>query len=62
MMVDLDNECCIGCGACAELCPEVFEMDDRTDKARIIIFEVTDRSCIDEAITTCPAECISWKD
>jgi ferredoxin len=37
-------------------------MDDRTGKARIIIFEVTDRSCIEEAITTCPAECISWKD
>jgi len=62
MMVDLDHECCIGCGACAELCPEVFEMDDRTDKARIIIFEVTDTSCIEEAITACPAECISWKD
>jgi ferredoxin len=61
-MVDLDNECCIGCGACADLCPDVFEMDDRSGKARIIIFDVTDRSCIEEAIVTCPVECISWKD
>jgi len=60
-MVDLDNECCIGCGACADLCPEVFEMDERSRRARVIIFEVTDRNCIDEAIATCPVECISWK-
>ncbi len=61
-MVDVDYECCIGCGACAELCSEVFEMDDRTDKARVTIFEVTDKNCIKEAILICPAECISWKD
>jgi len=62
MMVDVDYECCIGCGACAELCPDVFEMDDRTDKAGVFIFEVTDKNCIEEAISICPAECISWKD
>ncbi len=26
--VVLDEECCVGCGACAELCPEVFEMNE----------------------------------
>ncbi len=61
-MVELDHECCIGCGACAELCPDIFEMDDRTDKARVIVFEIRDKSCVDEAIATCPAECISWSD
>lgn len=62
MNVDVDHESCIGCGACAELCPEVFEMDDRTGKARVVIFEAAATDCIEEAITTCPAECISWKD
>jgi len=61
-MVDLDYDCCIGCGACAEICPEVFEMDDRINKARIIIFEVADQSCIEEAIAICPAECIYWNE
>ncbi|MFZ2445206.1 MAG: ferredoxin [Syntrophobacteraceae bacterium] len=61
-MVDLDTECCIGCGACAELCPDVFEMDDRTEKARVVIFEGGDRDCIEEAIATCPVECISWSE
>jgi ferredoxin len=61
-MVDLDHECCIGCGACVDLCPEVFEMDDRFRRARVIVFEIEDRACIEEAITACPAECISWED
>jgi len=26
--VGLDEECCVGCGVCAELCPEVFEMNE----------------------------------
>jgi len=24
--VVLDQECCTGCGSCAELCPDVFEL------------------------------------
>ena len=62
MTVDLDNQNCIECGACAELCPDVFEMDDRTGKALVIVFEITDKSRIEEAIAICPAECIFWKD
>ena len=62
MTVDLDNEACIECGACAELCPEVFQMDDRTGRARVIVFEITDKSSVEEAIAICPVECISWKD
>jgi ferredoxin len=60
-MVNLDHDCCIGCGACAELCPDVFEMDDSHNKARVIVFEVDNRACVDEAIATCPVECISWE-
>lgn len=61
-MVNLDSECCIGCGACADLCPEIFEMDDRSGLARVIVFEVTDEACTQEAIAICPVECISWRD
>ncbi len=62
MTVDLDNERCIECCACADLCPEVFEMDERSGKARVIVFEIADRRLVEEAIATCPAECIYWKD
>ncbi len=60
MTVDIDNESCIECGACADLCPEIFEMDERTGKARVIVFETERTDCIDEAISLCPAECITW--
>jgi ferredoxin len=34
--VVIDEECCIGCGSCDELCPHVFEMDEEAEKARVI--------------------------
>ena len=58
--VVLDEECCVGCGACAELCPDVFEMNDDEEVARVILPEGGSEECIEEAITTCPNECISW--
>jgi len=48
---------CSGCGACASLCPEIFEMDPDTEKPRIIKEEV----CEDEvakAMAYCPEDCI----
>jgi ferredoxin len=59
--VILDEECCVGCGSCAELCPEVFEMDEEGEKARVILPEGGSNECIEEAMTACPEECISWE-
>ncbi|MGV8073763.1 MAG: ferredoxin [Syntrophobacteraceae bacterium] len=58
----LDQDCCIGCGSCAELCPEVFEMDEAGEKAQVILSEGGDEECIEEAITSCPVECIEWEE
>lgn len=60
--VVIDAECCIGCGSCAELCPDVFEMDEEAENARVILPEGGDEVCIEEAISTCPVECISWEE
>jgi ferredoxin len=58
MRVTVDEETCIGCGLCAEECPEVFEMND--DKVRVKIDEVPEDavdSC-KEAADNCPVEAI----
>ncbi len=34
--VVLDQEECIGCETCVELCPEVFAFDEEAEKARVI--------------------------
>ena len=59
--VIVDEECCTGCGTCAELCPDVFEMDDVTEKARVILPEGGSEECIEDAIDSCPESCISWE-
>jgi ferredoxin len=58
MRVTVDEETCIGCGLCAETCPEVFELKD--DKAIAKMEEVPEdlvESCR-EAAEECPVEAI----
>ncbi len=60
--VYIDEEECIGCGSCEEVCPEVFKLNDETDKAEIIKAEGGPEDLIEEAIGICPVECIYWED
>jgi ferredoxin len=62
MRVAVDEETCIGCSLCAEICPKVFEMND--DKARVKVDEVPKdvaESCR-EAAENCPVEAIQIED
>jgi len=52
---------CISCGNCQEVCPEVFELDPTTDKSRPIKPE-GGPACVEEAIDGCPVEAISWQE
>ena len=58
MRVIIDEETCIGCGLCAETCPDVFEMKD--DKATAKMDEVPDNLADEcrEAAEECPVEAI----
>lgn len=60
--VVIDSEECLGCETCTELCPDVFEMNEEEEKAVVIQPEGGDVDCIEEAISSCPAECISWDE
>jgi ferredoxin len=62
MRVTVDEDTCIGCGLCAEECPEVFEMND--DKIRVKVDEVPEdvtESC-KEAAENCPVEAIQMEN
>ncbi|MFO7964333.1 MAG: ferredoxin [Desulfobacterales bacterium] len=56
------TEECIGCESCVELCPEVFEFDAENEKAVVIMPENGDEECIEEAMDSCPSECIHWTE
>ncbi|SDB32833.1 ferredoxin [Desulfonatronum thiosulfatophilum] len=58
--VDLDE--CIGCESCVEICPEVFKMDEQSGKAEVIMPEGGPEDQIEEAMETCPVQCIHWQE
>ncbi len=59
--VVLDQEECIGCESCVEICPEVFAFDPDTEKAYVIKAEGGPEDDIQEAMDSCPVECIAWE-
>ena len=62
MKVKIDLDLCSGDGICADLCPEVFEMND--DKAKVIVDEVpedAEEACRDAA-DSCPEGCIEIEE
>ena len=59
MKAIVDAEACIGCAACEEVCPEVFEMSD-DDLAVVKVDEVPAAAEADckAAAEECPVEAI----
>ncbi|HON37425.1 MAG TPA: ferredoxin [Deltaproteobacteria bacterium] len=53
---------CQGCGLCEDICPEVFRLDEESEVARVIKPKEGLEDLIQEAIESCPAECICWEE
>ena len=60
-IVELDQDECLGCEACVEVCPDVFGFDEDAEKAYVIEGAEAGSDCVEEAIASCPAECITWE-
>ncbi len=53
--IDVDKEKCIGCGACAAVCPGSFEMKDGKSYPKPKVEKLT---CEKEAEAGCPVQAI----
>jgi ferredoxin len=56
-MVNVDKKLCIGCGLCASVCEEVFEMKDGKSYVKKGK-EKSKSNCIKEASDQCPVNAI----
>jgi ferredoxin len=58
-MVKVNKEKCIGCGYCASVCPEVFELgEDGKSRIKENADLEKNKDCIKEAKEGCPAGAI----
>jgi ferredoxin len=55
--IKVDQEICIGCGLCASVCPQVFEMSGE-GKASVINPKGEKEGCAKEAADSCPVTAI----
>jgi ferredoxin len=62
MKVRVDPELCTGCGPCAEICPEVFQMRD--DNLVVLVKDVPAelQDSVRDAVDACPTGAIIVED
>jgi len=58
--VFVDETVCIGCGHCAFTARNTFILEAEYGRARVIAQDADQLEVIQEAIDTCPVDCISW--
>jgi ferredoxin len=57
----VDQDACIGCGLCVQLCPKVFEMQD-DGKSKAIHPTGDEEATIQSSIDACPVTAIAWTE
>jgi ferredoxin len=71
MKIIHEREKCIGCGSCVALCPKYWEMAEDgkaqllnsslNEKSKNFELEVKKLECNQEAVDSCPVQCILVK-
>lgn len=60
LQVFVDEQTCIGCRNCVAVSPQTFAMEDEFGRARAEKQGVDTQGKLQEAIDTCPVDCISF--
>lgn len=58
----VDETICIGCKHCAHTAPNTFYIEPSHGRARVFNQDGDSEELIDEAMDTCPVNCIHWID
>jgi ferredoxin len=58
----VDESTCIGCKHCAHTAPNTFYIEQEYGRARVMRQDADPDDLIQEAMDTCPVDCISWRD
>ena len=56
----VDESICIGCRYCAHVATNTFVIEQRLGRSRVIRQDGDSSELIQEAIETCPVNCIHW--
>ncbi|HSW64055.1 MAG TPA: ferredoxin [Dissulfurispiraceae bacterium] len=63
MSVLIDQETCIGCGRCVEICPAVFFLDENIGKSIVLDEDACDYTgCCEAAAENCPVHAITVEE
>jgi len=63
MNVIVNEEICIGCGRCMEICPAVFYLNEAMGKSEVIDPDGCDfAGCCEAAEENCPVDAISIEE
>ena len=57
----VDQDECTGCGLCADIAASTFKLNE-DDVSEVIDPQGDDEDTIQEAIDSCPVECIAWEE
>lgn len=60
MKIRVNEDLCMGCGMCASLCQDVFEINEETGRSTVIMNEITDevKEEVLDAMDGCPTSAI----
>jgi ferredoxin len=62
MKTSVDKELCTGCELCVGSCPDIFEMDGDTAKAKVDIVPDGAEECVQQAGEDCPSSAIKVEE